>query len=401
MDYIIDYLTITIKSDKKASTPYPLELDDVLHAFGIYNVFGSDFISIGSRKFYQNCYTYNNIDFCIASPERIDDMGYCLNMTGQGCRFFESVQPDGFTWRGFFENLYTFVQKGCKVNIARIDFAFDDIVKENEIKSPLLDLNVIEECRKSHLFTSLYRVSAKKEYDNFMMKSSVCETLVNKTLSKTIYFGSRKSNSFCRFYDKNVEKLQKLKSIELKEYQDQNIKHWVRFEIVFKNSVAIKIINSMIHMSEELFSKYFSEIINYYIRFINNDNDNRYKCSICDWWSKFLGTVEKMKIKCNSLVKNPLTSAMKWLARSVAPTAQAVRYALSTDEFIKFLDDFSPISRFKDKHLKIASTSDFSDKSYSDYDYWQSLIPLFIKDVNNNSGYLYVEKLGLFERLSD
>ncbi len=402
MEYLIDFLTVTIKTDKKASNPYKLELDEVLKIFGLWNEI-NNFTFIGSRCFYDYCFTYKGMDFRFTSPERIENQGYCLYLTGQGCRYFESIQPDGFTWKSFFEKLYSYVQKGCKVNIARIDFAFDDIVKEDDKdKKPLLNLDVINSHRENSLFVSIYRKSESKGNDEFLFKTSIDETLRSRKRSKTIYFGSRKSNSFCRIYDKNVEQLQKLKSnpVELKEYQDKKINHWVRFEIVFKNKVAIKIINSMIRLKEEMFVKELAKIINGNISFINPDNDNRYRCSIADWWAEFLGTVEKAKLKSIGLIKNPLKRAVEWVMRSVAPTLQAVKYSISTEKLLKLIDDFAPVSRFKKRHFEIANTTNFEENSYSDYDYWKSLIPIFVDDVNKNNGFEYVEGFGLCEVIS-
>lgn len=380
MDYIIDYLTVTIKPDKHAEDPYPLDFKEFLDFTHLSDIFSS-FIDLGSRMFYEHCYTYNCINIYTPRQKDFENMGFCLSMSGQGCRFFEN-HVKGFTWKYFFQALRVYVELGCSVNIARVDFAFDDIVKENS-KKPLLDLDVIESYRNSHLFTSLYRKSDKQIHDRFEMKSSIHETLISNDISKTIYFGSRKSNSFCRFYDKLVEQKQKYKSnaVELKNLEDKKISHWVRFEIVFKNTVAIKIINSMIELSEELFSNRFAEVINYYIRFIEPDNDNRYKCSIASWWSTFLGTVEKSKLKSVGIVKNAFKRSVEWFARSVAPTLAAIRKSVGTESVLDMIEAFGDIHRWKQKHFEISKCSDISEQAISNDMYWRSLVPLFCTEM--------------------
>lgn len=380
MDYIIDYLTITIKPDKHAENPYPLDFNEFLDFTQLFDIF-SNFIDLGSRMFYEHCYSYNCINIYTPRQKDFENMGFCLSMSGQGCRFFEN-HIKGFTWKYFFQALRCYVELGCSVNIARIDFAFDDIVKENS-KKPLLDLDTIESYRNSHLFTSLYRKSDKQIHDNFEMKSSIHETIANSKVSKTIYFGSRKSNSFCRFYDKLVEQEQKFKSslVELEELKSEKISHWVRFEVVFKNSVAIKIINSMLELSDELFNKSLAEVICYYLRFIEPDNDNRYKCSIASWWSAFLGTFEKAKLKTIGIAKNAFKRSVEWFARSVAPTLAAILKSVGTESVLDMIETFGDIQRWKQKHFEISRCSDISEQAISNDMYWRSLVPLFCTEM--------------------
>ena len=377
MDYIIDYLTITIKPDRHAENPYPLDFNEFLDLIGLFDLF-SNFVDVGSFRYYEHCYKYNNISIFTPREKDFENMGFCLEMTGQGCRYFESIIK-GFTWKYFFQALRCYVEFGCKVNIARLDLAFDDKICEKDKREPLLDLDVIDDYRTKHLFTSLYRKVDKKERDKFLMESSIDESLVKKSISKTLYFGSKKSNSFCRFYDKLVEQEQKYKNnpVELKKLEDDKIIHWVRFEVVFKNSVAIKIINSMLELSDELFNKSLAEVINYYLRFIEPDNDNRYKCSIASWWSDFLGTVEKAKLKSVGIVKNAFKRSVEWFARSVAPTLAAIRKSVGTESLLDMIEEFGDIQRWKQKHFEILRCSDIFEQPISNDDYWRSLVPLF------------------------
>lgn len=377
MDYIIDYITFTIKPDKNSETPYNISFPEFLDLLNLSSIF-DNFKDIGGRMFYEKCYTYNNISVLTSSAKNYDTMGFCVTMTGQGCRFFETL-VDGFTWKYFFQALRCYVEAGCQVNISRIDFAFDDIVKSAENKKPLLNLNTIVDCWKNHYFTSLYRSNENQKHDNFIMQSSISQSLKsNGKIANTVYFGSRKSNSFCRFYDKLIEQTEKNKNNPVELQNLNNIKHWVRFEIVFKNSVAIKIINSMLCLSDSEFNIKLAEIINYYIRFINPDNDNRYKCSICSWWSEFLGTVEKAKLTCKKLEKNVFKSAVDWVARSVAPTLKAVQNSIGTLGLIKLINDFGHESRFKQKHREIEKINTTEEIAIDNEKYWRSLIPFYV-----------------------
>lgn len=164
----------------------------------------------------------------------------------------------------------------------------------------------------------------------------------------------------------------------------KNISHWVRFEIVFKNSVAIKIINSMLELSTELFQKKFAEVINYYISFINPDNDNRYKCSICEWWAKFLGTVEKAKLTSQKLTKNVFKRAVQWIAHSVAPTLRAVEKSVGTLVLLNIISDFGHPGRWKQKHTEISNSNTYEEQAISNEMYWKSLVPFFCDEIKND-----------------
>jgi len=383
MNYIIDYLTITIKPDKKSDHTYFIGFNELLGFLKLDNIF-DNFTDLGAKRFYQHCYKYNNISVYVSDNIHYENMGFCVEMTGQGCRYFEKIHGRN-CWKFFFHALRYYVRMGCKVNISRIDFAFDDKIYNNENRNKLLDLEIIEKCADNHLFTSLYRKCDKQQHNEFKMISSIHETLSKNIKSKTIYFGSKKSNSFCRFYDKLVEQKQKNKN-NLLEFQElENICHWVRFEIVFKNSVAIKIISAMLELEDIEFQKKFAEIINYYISFINSDNDNRYKCTMCDWWVKFLGTVEKAKLTCQKLSKNVFARSISWLAQSVAPTLQALRTSVGAVALFKMIRDFGNQTRWKQKHFEIAQSNCIQEQAISNEMYWQSLIPFFCQEVQHDS----------------
>lgn len=380
MDYIIDYLTFTIKPDKDSEHPYSITKTEFLDLINCFSIF-DNFQNIGSRMFYSECYRYNNINIYFPREKDYDKMGFCCSMSGSGCRYFETL-IEGFTWKYFFQALRCYVEAGCTVNISRIDFAFDDIIykSEKDLKSPLLDLAVIKDCWSNHLFTSLYRHNENQTHDNFQMSTSISQSIFNNEISETIYFGSKKSNSFCRFYNKLVEQQQKYKNNPVEISNLENISHWVRFEIVFKNSVAIKIINSMLKLNSDTFHKKLSEVINYYIRFINPDNDNRYKCSICDWWSKFLGTVEKSKLSSKKLENNVFKSAVEWIAHSVAPTLRAVERSVGTLSLLDMIHEFGDLSRFKQKHHEISLSNNLESECISNEAYWRSLVPFYVQE---------------------
>lgn len=140
----------------------------------------------------------------VADEKHFDDMGVCIEMTGNGIAFFASFQHKGFTWKKFFDTLRGHVMDGCAVNICRVDFAFDDY-------KGLLNMDTIEQCVKQHDYVSRFRSASKKDKDNDNVTDEISsDTDYNAFgIAKTIYFGNKKSNCFCRFYNKLLEQRKK------------------------------------------------------------------------------------------------------------------------------------------------------------------------------------------------
>gem|GEM_PF-3930980 len=40
-------------------------------------------------------------------------MGFCIEMSGEGCRYYESLQGENFRWKCFFQKFYREIRKGC------------------------------------------------------------------------------------------------------------------------------------------------------------------------------------------------------------------------------------------------------------------------------------------------
>lgn len=370
MKYLIDYFMFVVKPDKHSEFSFPFSFDYLLNEIGLYDLFPS-FYNIGGRMHYAETWLYENIRIYCPFSDEFDDMGYCVEMTGQGCRFYEDYMRTLFgiewSWVDLFKKLNHLVNIGCSVNINRVDFAFDDF-------DGLLEMNTIENCARNREYVSLFRSCKKVE------EHSKCSFQVNSDFTKfgegkTVYFGSRKSNTFCRFYDKLLEQKKHFQN-DLEQLEKLNkINHWVRFEIVFKRSVAIKILSAMIRLNEHSFNEWLAEIINGYLRFIDIDNNNVSRCTIKQWWSDFLGVVERAKLKCVGVSSNAFSRALGWFCHSVAPTLSAIVSNVGFDELQNLITEFGTRERWKQKHYNISSSSDLTNPKYSCRQIWELLVP--------------------------
>ena len=139
-----------------------------------------------------------------------EDMGVWLEMSGQGCRSFETFG------NGDYESLFDEVrQNPGEMNLTRLDVAFDD-------HEGLLDIDVLEMDTRELSFVSKFRKTAVEwEWDH--------DKLI-KGLS--IYHGRKASEIMIRIYDKAAER----------GFDDG--RHWVRVELQLRDSRALAFLDA-------------------------------------------------------------------------------------------------------------------------------------------------------------
>jgi len=336
---LVDYLTFSIKSVSE-------ETEDLNLSF-LYKFLGldsADFVDIGGRMHYASCWT-NSDGITLYEPysDRVEDMGYCVNLSGHGCRLLEKTLKEAFPkcrspWRRFLKKLRSLNYLGYKVNISRIDIATDDISKD---ENHLIDLELIEEAANNRNFVSRFR-----NLYNYVSKNVVTGAYKGRTL----YFGTLKSTVMCRFYDKLAEQEQKRKSSEEGKKELEGITHWVRMEFVFRRHQAIKIVNAICDSDD--FAGYYAEVINGYIRFVEDDNTNKSRRTLKAWWVKFVGTVKRSSLSVGEYENYSFHRVLSYVEKYLSTTIYTVMTRLSPAEFFSRIYA-SACFRLKPKHLKI------------------------------------------------
>lgn len=276
---------------------------------------------LGAKRFYDHTFSFNGItlyltdlsmsDIKMPSPQQIEKYnvyGINVEMKGTGCRYFERLwENDEDCYRMLFIKLLELVAMGASLNICRLDTAMDWKVQNRELKEQILNLDRISSAVKAKVeksdtepvYTSLYRntreISSVNRAAHYNSESGLVESYYAH--GRSIYFGSFESDSFCRFYDKKAEQ-ETLRKDDLLYLRDElsHLESWVRFEIVFKNDVAMKVVNAYVYMHKKQFMRFFAELINSYIRFVDNDRSRVGRSTVSDWWEEFIGTVEHAKI---------------------------------------------------------------------------------------------------------
>lgn len=379
MNYIIDYFKFVIKKDDVSENGQAPTFSMLLEFLGM-SEYADDFYAIPGKYHYSACYVYDDVRIYESADVRADDMGYMVELSGQGCRLIEALwkqkHNSDFSWRLFFKKFVDLTSKGYSLNVPRIDFAFDDF-------DGLLDLDMIAECARNREYVSLFRdydINSGGELLPWRERISCRKSKSLNLIGKTVYFGKRKSNSFFRFYDKKVEQLVKFKDDKEKVEELNKINHWVRFETEFKNKTANSIVMSIACFNNDnMFSKYLSEVINGYLRFIDIDDSNATRCTVKEWWAMFIGTAEVSSITCPGIVKDPVDRAVVWLNHSLAPTLAALIQRFGSEEFFDMIFKDNPEQRFKFKHRQIAGTACIDEEvikyAQNSASVWYSYLP--------------------------
>lgn len=232
--FLIDWLTFTVKGSTVDQVKSLIGLVDQAVLWEV----------LGGCNGYPQSEFYAGVRLMYGAS---DEMGICCNMSGQGCRSFETFGMGD--WIKFFDIL---VSLGDNINITRCDLAFDD-------HTGVLDLNRIQADTNDGNYTAKFRWW-KCEYGSEGI---------------SMYYGSPQSKIRLRIYDKAAER----------GFEDQ---HWIRVELQLRDGNADSAVRYL--YSGMAISTVFTGVLRNYIQFREpNDLDsNKSRWSMADYWAKFL-----------------------------------------------------------------------------------------------------------------
>lgn len=178
------------------------------------------------------------------------DMGVWVEMSGQGCRTFESLSNVGW------DNLFKFIRDNA-LKITRLDVAFDD-------HSGLLNIRQIVEDTQSGMYIS---------------RSDFWETVLSSKGS-TVQIGSPQSKVLIRIYDKAAER----------GYTPDV--HWIRVEIQLRDDRAVQFTKIPLPIGQA-----FSGVLLNYLRYIEPSEDvNKWRWPMTAYWSALVEDAERISI---------------------------------------------------------------------------------------------------------
>lgn len=324
---LIDWLTFTVKReyDPRRVITWYLGMDSCLFQEKPYGLDG-----------YQHCLEYNHIKVLYEPREDVNfqDMGCCVQMSGKGCRAFETYSKlpqsgDAYgawndeqgTGNAAFPCLFQLLAAGAAthdINVSRIDLACDD-------HDGALDMDVIVDAAVNNNINS--RMAKRQIVQSFD------GTQRNGT---TVYLGAPSSNFRVRIYDKAKE-------------QGDMVSHWIRVELVIKGKNALAFVENFVNCEEV--GKLASGIINDKFSFIERDDINISRCSKSGWWVEFLENVDSVELLSREVVQHDIDEIEEWAVRQCAPALGMLFKAKGSVWLHEYLKD--GVQRLNTKQLKV------------------------------------------------
>ena len=250
-----------------------------------------------------------------------ENMGTHVEMSGQGCREFET---SGHSWL----DLIAIVELD-KGKLTRLDIAIDTV--DDSLR--LTQINYA--LRQGNIRTQFTKTRTTESAD------ITSDGLANK--SRTRYFGSGTSRVMFRIYDKAAQMC----------LQDTK---WLRFELQLRDDRATVAAGELLRRQDLGFVA--AGIINQYISFIKRDDSNKSRCTLQDWWFNWLSHTEKLKITTAKAIKL-ISQVQEYIKKQYAPTLAMIKKAVGVADFADFLKDVvtDGYSRLSQKHDNIILNS--------------------------------------------
>ncbi|MCL1903366.1 MAG: replication initiation factor domain-containing protein [Oscillospiraceae bacterium] len=297
---LYDWLTVTSQIDSPQT---------LIELFGLENL---KFESGYGRYFYKQRLFCGKINVYFDGHD--ENMGVCLEMSGQGCREFETFG------HGDWDKLFSiFFENDGEYNVARLDVALDDYQE-------LLNIFKIADYTRQELYIAKAQ-STKITYSKEGKGQSE---------AVSVTFGSRSSETLIRIYDKAKER----------GYEDDT--HWVRCEMQLKGDHA----KNFILVNKPVGEK-FRGVLNNYLRFTvpdkNNSNECRWKTRA--FWTKFLDTSEKISVYSSKDIVYNLSRLEYWLIRQQGNNLDVYIQCLGIEELLKVIESRDSFLKVKHKYI--------------------------------------------------
>ena len=342
---LIDWLSITSKihtvTDMMALVGFPdastWQVGRGMH--GYTNRYWRDNISIHYNR------QRSVADFLRDGGHETEDIGgVWLEMSGSGCRAFESLSD------GNYDRLFqTVINNPETMNITRLDVAFDEY-------DGMLDIDRI--C--ADVAAQKYR--GKKLYDT----QKTFWEVIQSSNGKSCQVGSPSSMVLVRIYDKLAERLGKIKDpLEQQKIQNE-IDHWTRVEIQFRDDRArefVKYLYSGVEKaSGEVETGEALTLGQAYARVLVGYLDFGYETAArghpekkvwhrYDYWEKLVGSVSKLSVYRKVGLGYNLQKCCEYVSRQAGNAVDALLQIYGTNGFLKLIDNRTVKQNPKYKNL--------------------------------------------------
>ena len=280
---LVDWLTFSVKEQDPAKVIREyLGLDPELFQDAGYGLLG-----------YNRVLRFSDICVCYEPRENdfFRDMGVCVSMSGNGCRAFETMSK--LTQAGqdsVFPTLFQLLAADETANVSRLDIACDD-------REGFLNMEeIVEKVQANEINSRMTKRSVIVSFDGTQRSGS------------TIYLGAPSSDFRVRIYDKALE-----------EGVDG---HWIRVELVMRHKNAAAFVEQM--NSAPSVGKLAAQVVNDKFSFIERDDSNITRCTVCGWWRSFVDELESVRLVARCVVQHSVERIENWIESQVGPSLAVI-----------------------------------------------------------------------------
>ena len=218
----------------------------------------------------------------------------CVSMSGNGCRTFETMSKLTFdgaadkqgTESVAFPVLFQLLASDETANVSRIDIACDD-------HAGYLSIDDI-----------LSKVQTNEVNSRMTKRSTVISFDGTRRNGATAYIGAPSSDFRIRIYDKALE-----------QGTDE---HWVRVELVMRGKNSNAFVEQM--TNSENVGKLAAQVINDKFSFIERDDSNITRCTVCGWWLQFVDELEAVRLVARKVIQHSVERVANWVEAQVGPS---------------------------------------------------------------------------------
>ena len=223
-----------------------------------------------------------------------EDMGCWCEMSGQGCRAFESLTNLPDKWDDLFEEI-----RAAGMNITRLDVACDD-------HTGLLDIDqIIQDTRRRH----------------YVSRSDYWE-IIESSKGQSLQFGSPQSDVLIRIYDK------------ARERNCPEDEHWIRCELQLRRDRAVSFAGLQLPIGPA-----FCGVVINYLRFVEPDTDsNKWRWPLTPYWSEFLCHADAIRIYRSPGIEYNLDRCEKYVIGQAGNAIDAYIQIMGVDKFLHKLE---------------------------------------------------------------
>lgn len=229
------------------------------------------------------------------------DMGVWVEMSGQGCRTFESLSSVG--WEGIFSFIR---ESGLK--ITRLDVAYDD-------HSGILNIRDIVDDTLNEMFVS------KSDCTDVRLSSN------RRIKGTTVIVGSPQSRVLIRIYDKAAER-------------GKPDEHWIRCEMQLRDDRAVQFTKIPLPIGQA----YAGVLLNY-LRYVEPGEDsNKWRWPMRDYWCNLVEDAERISIYQSPGMEYNEERCKRYVVNQAGNAIDACIQMYGLYEFEKMIQE-RPVSR--------------------------------------------------------